>query len=196
MRLAAAFAALGVAFLGSTQAQLYAGDYINTTLPGVPGSEIAFWKIQDGLKNNLTAIAYINHGSNGQRLDPLKIKRAVIIIHGNDRDPGTYESNMLSALAQAHATNSDVSTDSVAIVAPWFANGNDKTIFPWVNGLKANQGSITNLMVWTSSQWSAGGETQYPFKNAGYSSYTVLDQMVQYFDNTVRGLMGWTLHPV
>lgn len=159
MRFTATLAAFGACLFGLTGAQQYAGDYINNTLPGVPGSEIAYWKIMDGKLNNLTMINYINHGSDNKRLVPSKIKRAVVIIHGNDRDPGTYESNMLSALAQLKS--SEINTDSVAILAPYFPNGEDKgTGYPWISGLKANQGSITNCLVWSGSQWSAGGINQ------------------------------------
>ena len=139
-------------------------------------------KIQDGIKNNLTLINYINHGSDGKRLVPSKLKRAVIFIHGLNRDPGTYEANALSALSQVGSP--DINTDSVAIVAPYFANGDDKNYgYPWVDGLKAGQGSTTSCLVWKGSQWSAGGNNQYPSKYTNTSSYTVLDQMVQYFDN-------------
>ncbi|KAK3674902.1 hypothetical protein LTR78_005246 [Recurvomyces mirabilis] len=182
-----AFAVLcfGAVLFGVASAQQYAGDFINTTLPGVPGSEIAYWKIRDGTKgSNLTLINYINHGRDGQRLVPANLKRAVIIIHGLNRDPGTYESNMLSALSQVSDTN--INPDSVAIVAPYFPNGDDKNTggYPWINGLKPAQGSITNCLVWSGSQWSAGGMNQYPWTSSkNISSYDVLDQMLQYFDN-------------
>lgn len=108
MHFSATLAAIASSFFGLGAAQQYAGDFINNSLPVVPGSEITYWKIQDGVKNNLTLINYINHGSNGQRLVPANVKRAIIIIHGDDRDPGTYESNMLSALSQVN--NPDITT--------------------------------------------------------------------------------------
>jgi len=43
MRFSATLAALGASFFGLSGAQQYMGDVINTTLPGVPGAEIAFW---------------------------------------------------------------------------------------------------------------------------------------------------------
>jgi len=43
MRFSAALAAIGASFFGLSEAQQYMGDVINTTLPGVPGAEIAFW---------------------------------------------------------------------------------------------------------------------------------------------------------
>ncbi|KAK6393348.1 hypothetical protein LTR65_002639 [Meristemomyces frigidus] len=182
MRFTAAIAALGACIFGLSEAQQYAGDTITNSLPGLPGSEITYWKIADGKLNNLTLINYINHGKDGKRLVGSNLKRAIIIIHGLGRDPGTYEANMLSALSQVN--NPDINTDSVAIVAPYFPNGDDKNVgYPWITGLKANQGSITNCLVWSGSQWSAGGTNQYPYKNVNTSSYAVLDQIVQYFDN-------------
>ncbi|KAI7083197.1 hypothetical protein KC352_g41122, partial [Hortaea werneckii] len=165
MGVAAVLYALVAILLGFAQSQEYAGDTITTTLPGVPGAEIAFWKIQDTkAKNNLTLINYINHGKDGKRLVPSNLKRAVIIIHGLNRDPGTYMANMLSALAQVD--NKEISTDSVAIVAPFFANGDDKNNggYPWIDGLPSGQGSYTSALVWKGSQWSAGGNAQYPYK--------------------------------
>lgn len=41
---------------------------------------------------------YFSKNGNGDRLDTNDVKRAVIIIHGLNRDPGTYMANTLSAL--------------------------------------------------------------------------------------------------
>lgn len=110
-------------------AQQYAGDPIDTHLPSVPGSEIAFFKIPGVLDSNkkkpanLTLVNYYSHGSDGKRLVESKVKRAVIIIHGLNRDPGTYEANMLSALALAEKEGQGVGRDQVAVMAPYFPNG-------------------------------------------------------------------------
>lgn len=90
---------------------------------------------------------------------------------------------MRSALAQV-TSDPNVNFDTVAIMAPYFANGDDKnTGFPWTNGLGAGLGSTSNALVWKGSQWSAGGNNQYPDSSKTTSSYTVLDQIIQYFDN-------------
>lgn len=92
-------------------------------------------------------------------------------------------SNMLSALSQSKDPNIDF--DSVAIIAPYFPNGEDKNKgYPWTEGLKAGRGSTTNALVWPGSQWAAGGNNQYPYTSTNTSSYNVLDQIIQYFDNT------------
>lgn len=118
-----------VSFLlfGFIQTQQYAGEVIDTSLPTVPGSEIAFFKIPGVMDSNKkkaansTLINYYSHGSNDKRLIESRVQRAVIIIHGLNRDPGTYESNMLSALAQVDDPN--INKDSVAVMAPYFPNG-------------------------------------------------------------------------
>lgn len=70
----------------------------------------------------MTLINYMSYGSNGKRLVGSKVQRAVIIVHGLNRDPGTYESNMLSALAQVKG-DPNINRDSVAVMAPYFPNG-------------------------------------------------------------------------
>lgn len=87
--------------LQNVSAQQYMGDVIpNTTYPGVPGSEIVYFRVKDpaGVNNNLTLVNYQSFGSNGKRIDPTKVKRAVIIVHGLNRDAGTYMSNVSCSL--------------------------------------------------------------------------------------------------
>lgn len=132
MRFLNTLAATGAGLCSLASAQQYAGENITTNLPSVPGSEIAYFKIKgvmDSNKNkaaNLTLINYYSHGKNGKRLIESNVQRAVVIIHGLQRDPGTYESNMLSALSQV-TTDPNINFDSVAIMAPYFPNGDDKS---------------------------------------------------------------------
>jgi hypothetical protein len=191
MRFTSVFETLGALFAVVASTQQYAGEVIDTKLPIVPGAEIAFFKIPgvtDGTKPkaaNLTLINYYSHGSNDKRLVESKVQRAVIIVHGLNRDPGTYQANMQSALAQ-FTGDSNINKDSVAILAPYFPNGDDKDTggYPWNATLKAGGArSYTSAMVWKGSQWSAGGNNQYPYLSTSTSSYTVLDTLVQYFDN-------------
>ena len=128
MQFTSVLTALGALFAATTSAQQFAGDVIETNLPNVPGAEIAFFKIpgvQDSNSKksaNLTLINYMSYGSNGKRLVESNVQRAVIIVHGLNRDPGTYESNMLSALAKVKS-DSNINRDSVAVMAPYFPNG-------------------------------------------------------------------------
>ena len=82
-------------------AQQYAGDVIPNSMPSVPGSEFAYFRINDpaGANNQLTLMNYQNLLANGSRLDPNAVQRAVIVIHGLNQDPGTYMSNV-SAMSQ------------------------------------------------------------------------------------------------
>ncbi|GAM89397.1 hypothetical protein ANO11243_074350 [Dothideomycetidae sp. 11243] len=166
-------------------AQQYAGDVIPNSLPAVPGAEITYFRVADpaGKNNNLTLTNYASL-YNSQRLPPSQVQRVVIIIHGLDRDPGTYMANMLSALAQTSTGNPNVNFSNVQIICPYFTNGDDKNFgYPWTSGLLPGRGSTTNALVWPGSQWSAGGNNQYPYNSTTISSYAAIDQMIQYFDN-------------
>ena len=111
MRLTGVFETLGVVFATVASAQQYAGEVIQTSLRNVPGAEVAYVKIpgvQDRNKKkaaNLTLINYYSHGKDGKRLVESKVQRAIIIIHGLNRDPDTYQSNMMSALDQVNDPN-------------------------------------------------------------------------------------------
>ncbi|KAF2239090.1 hypothetical protein EV356DRAFT_523854 [Viridothelium virens] len=169
---------------GLVSAQNYVGTQINNSLPFVPGSEITYFNVISSSGLNLTLTNYMSLNSSGKRFDPTKIQRAVIIIHGLQRDPGTYMANILSALSQV-PNRPDVSVDSVAIMAPYFPNGDDKNYgYPWTDGLAPGKGSTTNALVWQGSQWAGGANNQYPSYSVHTSSYDALDQAVKWFDNT------------
>lgn len=88
---------LSALLLENVSAQQYLGDVIpNTTYPSIPGSELLYFRVKDpaGVNNNLTLVNYQSLGSNGKRIDATKVKRAVIIVHGLNRDAGTYMSNV------------------------------------------------------------------------------------------------------
>jgi hypothetical protein len=88
---------LSALLLQDVSAQQYLGDVIpNATYPGVPGSELVYFRVKDpaGVNNNLTLVNYQSFGSNGKRINAAKVQRAVIIIHGLNRDAGTYMSNV------------------------------------------------------------------------------------------------------
>lgn len=89
-----AFSALAsiVLFGASVLAQQYAGDYIPGSLPQRSGSEITYFKIRDpaGKNDHLTLINYYSLGSDGKRLKPSNIQRAVIMMSGQRRDADQY----------------------------------------------------------------------------------------------------------
>lgn len=76
----------------SAFAQQYAGEVISGSLPTVPGTEVAYFKIPDptGDNDNLTLINYYSLGTTGARVNNTNIQRAVITIHGLQRDPYNY----------------------------------------------------------------------------------------------------------
>ncbi|CAK3756019.1 Hypothetical predicted protein [Lecanosticta acicola] len=172
--------ALGVA------AQQYAGDVISAGLPTIEGAEVAFFKIPDttGVNNNLTLINYYSHGTSGGRIVESNVQRVLITIHGLLRDPWDYMNDTLNALDLATTQDANINRDSVAVIAPYFANGDDKGLaYPWTDGLGANQGSTTNALVWAGSQWLAGLNNQYPHSSTGTSGFYVLDTLINYFND-------------
>lgn len=165
-------------------AQNYVGTHINNSLPGVPGSEITYFNVISSSGQNLTLTNYMSLNKSGKRPDLTQIERAVVIVHGLQRDPGTYMANILSALSQV-PNRPDVSVNSVALMAPYFPNGDDKNYgYPWTDGLPAGKGSTTNALVWQGSQWAGGANNQYPSYSVHTSSYDALDQIIKWFDNT------------
>ena len=164
-------------------AQNYVGTPINNSLPFVPGSEITYFNVITSSGLNTTLTNYMSFNSSGKRPDPTKIERAVIIVHGLQRDPGTYMSNVLSAISQVPGKAASV--DNVALMAPYFPNGDDKNFgYPWTDGLAPGKGSTTNALVWQGSQWAGGANNQYPSYTTHTSSYDALDQIIKWFDNT------------
>lgn len=72
----------------------------------------------------------------------------------------------------------------MAVIAPYFTNGNDKGYaYPWTDGLAANQGSTTNALVWPGSQWMGGRDNQYPYTSTNTSSFYVMDTLINYFND-------------
>jgi pimeloyl-ACP methyl ester carboxylesterase len=53
----------------------------------------------------------------------------------------------------------------------------------WEEDQPSGQGSVSNALVWSGSQWSAGANNQYPHASHNVSSFHVLDELIRYFDN-------------
>lgn len=112
-------------------AQQFVGTSVNNSLPSVVGAELTYWNILDANNRNATLINYSSLGSNGQRLAPSNIQRALVFVHGNNRDPFNYMSYMLSAFSQIQG-HPEITHDNVQMVAPYFPNGDDKNYgYPW-----------------------------------------------------------------
>lgn len=94
----------GLALFGTCAwAQQYAGDTISGSLPTEAGAEVAFFRISDpsGANDRLTLVNYQSLGSDGQRLKPSNIQRAVIMMAGQRRDANTYI-GYVSSLSTSH----------------------------------------------------------------------------------------------
>ena len=175
-----------LSFISLALAQQYAGDTIPNSLPAVSGAEIAYWKIRNSANKSATLTNYYSLNSTGGRTNPTNVKRAIVIIHGLLRDPYLYIQNIMTALGTV--TDPTITKDNVALIAPYFANGDDKgTGYPWTAGLRPGRGSNTTALVWQGSGWASGQDVQYPaypVNITDISSYDVLDQIIQYFDNS------------
>lgn len=112
-------------------AQQFVGATVNNSLPAVVGAELTYWNILDANNKNATLINYSSLGSNGQRLTPSNVKRALVFMHGDNRDPWDYMSYMQTAF-NAIQGHPEITADNVQMVAPYFANGADKSFgYPW-----------------------------------------------------------------
>lgn len=176
------FLLLAISWLAS--GQQFMGDVIPNTLPTVPGSELAYWRTTDKKNRQFTLTNYFSQDGHGNRLTTSNVKRAVVVIHGLNRDPQTYMSNMLSALSRV-PSGSGPTTANTQIIAPYFPNGDDKNIgYPWNSSAPAGgYGSTSNALVWKASGWASGENNQYPRLQIATSSYDVLDAIIKYFAN-------------
>lgn len=164
-------------------AQQFQGRLIPNSLPTVGGSEIAYWNVIDKKGRNMTLTNYFSLDGNGKRLTTSSVKRAVVIIHGLQRDPGTYMANILSALSQV-PSGAGPSMSNTQIIAPYFANGDDKNYgFPWNASAPSGNRSYTNALVWQGGGWIGGENNQYPSGQIATSSYDCLDQILVWFAN-------------
>lgn len=81
---AVSFATILVVLPGA-DAQQYAGSNITNSLPAVTGSAISFFKVND-IRGSTTLMNYFS-APNGARQDASKVQRAIIVLHGANRDP-------------------------------------------------------------------------------------------------------------
>jgi hypothetical protein len=100
-----------------TSAQQFAGQFIPNSLPTVTGGNVSFFNVFDALGGRTTLINYYST-PNGKPIDPLKVRRAIIPLHGLNRDGWSYFDHVRLRLPLATAKNSQISGDSVAIFSP------------------------------------------------------------------------------
>jgi hypothetical protein len=137
-------AAVVLALGAGVHAQQYAGDVINNTLPSINGAAINYFKIPVASKKGGygTLLNYYS-APKGQRLVEANVQRVVIAVHGLDEDPWVYWQAAYSGLMSAKKQNPAINESSVAIIAPFFANGDGKGVaYPWTDGLPPGEGSV------------------------------------------------------
>jgi len=84
---------------------------------------------------------------------------------------------MLTALGDVGIQNENLNADSVAVVAPFFPN----QINP--RGVIDSDNAGANGLLWSTNSWYYGAQSIYPSNTSSVSSFSVVDQMIQYFDN-------------
>jgi hypothetical protein len=128
-------------------AQQYAGEVIPNSLPKVNNAAISFWNMKVTKTKNATLINYMSAPGN-KRQDPTNVQRAVILLHGLQRDPYNYWGSAYGGLQGAKKINPAINDNTVALIAPYFANGDDKNVgYPWIDDQPAGQGSVCNSAI-------------------------------------------------
>lgn len=176
----------------------YTGTAIENSLPVTHvNQEVTYFKVRDPSGEHIctddddgdfSLINYASLNSTRQRPPNNAIQRAIIVCHGLRRDPQNYHAGMLNALEKATKSHPEISVDNVAIVAPFFPNGNDKgTAFPYnADGEKQADRYPSPALVWSNTAWAGGAVNQYPPHRESVSSFHALDQLLQWFGNTTR----------
>jgi hypothetical protein len=111
------------------RAQQYVGQTIPNSLPGVTDGAVSFFQIID--PNGGPSSTLINYFSapGGQQIDTTQVQRAIVVLHGANRDPYNYFNDVHAALYNASSLyNSEITTSSVAIMAPYFPNEDDENV--------------------------------------------------------------------
>jgi pimeloyl-ACP methyl ester carboxylesterase len=132
------------------------GEAVKVVVPQRLSVEVAGRQLQIAY----TSSAPIDQANN-------KIDRAVIVIHGINRDADVYLESMLRAAKQT--ATADART---IIVAPQFLNHEDAAAHQLPNGLP----------VWRGSAWTEGDDSEVDSKDIAaprISSYTVVDRLVE-----------------
>ncbi|KAF9041724.1 hypothetical protein BDZ89DRAFT_314733 [Hymenopellis radicata] len=155
-------------------AQQYAGTVVPLPefLPdSVTGAETAYFNIKDANGSNTTLVNYFSL-PNGTRQDTNKVQRAVIHIHGANGNYGgapEYFDALYAGVNKASEINPNVNQNTVALMAPYFVSDTRNLV-------------RSNIMFWPGTTWYTGATSIYP-PGANISSYDVLDQILQYFND-------------
>lgn len=141
-------------------------------LPAVAGAALDTTSIAVGsghLTNYVTA-----------SYDASKIKRAVIQIHGMNRDSWNQWTYSNLALARA-VEGGEVKQEEVVIMAPQFFTVADKGAY----SVSKSGEPTTDAMIWKGNNWGDGSMVEYP-AGAGVGGFEALDAAINYFLDPVK----------
>ncbi|KAF8868085.1 hypothetical protein CPB85DRAFT_1448932 [Mucidula mucida] len=170
------FVFVTVLFVATVLGQQYAGETIPNSLPSAVGAEKAFFNVFDSSGRRTTLI---NHFSfpGGARQNKTRVQRAVIILHGANRDSNNYFTNLYDALKAATAVDPAVNENNVALMAPCFTNQADAGRgYPTRNGV-----SNTSVLAWQGTGCTKNTNI-YPQHRKSPSTPSIL----QYFDDILE----------
>jgi hypothetical protein len=107
----------GASIIVGIHAQQYAGQTIPNSLPGVNGGQLSFFNIFDANGGRTTLLNYFSTAG-GKPLNQTKVKRAIITLHGLNRDGWDYFDHVRTKIPLATAKNAEITEETVAVLSP------------------------------------------------------------------------------
>ena len=136
-------------------------------LESVKGAKIDNSTFKFG-KHGAQLLAYVS-----EKEEKSKIKRAVIAVHGDYRDPWNQFVYVRKALQNA-IKGGDVKEEEVSIVAPYFASQKDTGSYP----VDKDGVSSTKTLIWDQTTWGDGTDAIYPsFTESGKLNNTAYHKL-------------------
>ncbi|KAF9041977.1 hypothetical protein BDZ89DRAFT_944250 [Hymenopellis radicata] len=136
-------------------------------LPDIPDATKSDWVVDSTIGAKLPVFQ-----SSGR--DPAVVKRAIIILQGNPRDCWYYWNVVNNALYVANEQDpSGVKLEEVSIMSPCFFDEADRA----AGALQSDQLSW-GILNWVTGEYNVG-----PASVSKYSSFSVLDSLVDYYMN-------------
>ncbi|KAF8883662.1 hypothetical protein CPB85DRAFT_1233192 [Mucidula mucida] len=163
-------------------AQYLAGRATSNPDPTVAGSTDGGWQEFPNITDATAYPDWVVNKKKGAKLpvyqtaglDTSAVKRAVIILPGKPRDCWYYWNVMNNALYVANANDSSLKREEISIMGPCFFNANDLS----AGAAKSDQ------LVWGDTTWISGHYNIGPDSISEFSSYDVLDSLVDYYMDT------------
>ena len=126
-------------------------------------------------KHGARLVAYVS-----EKEEKSKIKRAVIAVHGDYRDPWNQFIYVNKALQNA-VKDGGVKEEEVSIVAPFFASQKDQGAY----SVDKNGVSNTKTLIWDQTTWGDGSDAIYPsFTKSGELNNTAYHKLDGTYQDT------------